>query len=214
MPAVPPPLRFQDQADVRRHIESADVPHVKVGFTDIDGVLRGKYISREKFLSVLPKNFGFCDVVVGWDSNDQLYDNVTYTGWHTAYPDAMARVVPETGRAMPLEKDVPFFLAELIGKAEAICPRGLLRRSSATAGSACSSLVKAGVRGPRVKSQPWRCCMPGSALFMRQALRRFIDKMNYRFGLATVVLTVLLISTLVYRASQSIVERPTDKQRI
>ena len=66
------------------------MPHVKVGFTDIDGVLRGKYLSREKFLSVLPKNFGFCDVVVGWDSNDQLYDNVTYTGWHTAYPDAMA----------------------------------------------------------------------------------------------------------------------------
>jgi len=127
------PLRFKDQADVRHHVESADVPHVKVGFTDIDGVLRGKYLSREKFLSVLPKNFGFCDVVVGWDSNDQLYDNVTYTGWHTAYPDAMARVVPETGRAMPLEKDVPFFLAELIGKAEAICPRGLLRRVLAKA---------------------------------------------------------------------------------
>ena len=133
MPAATPPLRFKDQADVRRHVESADVPHVKVGFTDIDGVLRGKYISREKFLSVLPKNFGFCDVVVGWDSNDQLYDNVTYTGWHTAYPDALARVVPETGRAMPLEKDVPFFLAELIGKAEAICPRGLLRRVLAKA---------------------------------------------------------------------------------
>jgi glutamine synthetase len=37
---------------------------------------------------------GFCDVVLGWDSNDQLYDNVTYTGWHTAYPDANVRILP------------------------------------------------------------------------------------------------------------------------
>jgi glutamine synthetase len=33
-------------------------------------------------------------VVLGWDSNDQLYDNVKFTGWHTAYPDAMVRLLP------------------------------------------------------------------------------------------------------------------------
>ena len=36
MPAAVPPLRFKDQADVRRYVESAEVPHVKVGFTDDD----------------------------------------------------------------------------------------------------------------------------------------------------------------------------------
>ena len=41
---------------------------------------------------------GFCDVVLGWDSSDQLYDNVSYTGWHTGYPDANVRVLPETCR--------------------------------------------------------------------------------------------------------------------
>ena len=127
------PLRFKNEDEVKRYVEQSGVPHVKVGVTDMDGILRGKYLARDKFLSVLPKEFGFCDVIVGWDSNDQLYDNVTYTGWHTAYPDAMARIVPETGRAMPFEKDIPFFLAELTGKAEAICPRGLLRRVLAKA---------------------------------------------------------------------------------
>ena len=48
--------------------------------------MRGKYMGRDKFFSALDKGFGFCDVVLGWDSNDQLYDNVKYTGWHTAYP--------------------------------------------------------------------------------------------------------------------------------
>ncbi len=58
--------------------------------------MRGKYMSRDKFISALESGFGFCDVVLGWDSNDQLYDNVKFTGWHTAYPDAPVRLLPET----------------------------------------------------------------------------------------------------------------------
>jgi glutamine synthetase len=121
-------VRINDAEEARRFIDEGGHSHVKVGVTDIDGVLRGKYVSRDKFLSALEKGFGFCDVIVGWDSNDQLYDNVTYTGWHTAYPDAPVRLLPDTGRILPFEDDLPFFLCELAGEAEAICPRGLLRR--------------------------------------------------------------------------------------
>jgi glutamine synthetase len=121
-------VRIKDVEGARRLVEEGGHANVKVGVADIDGVLRGKYLSREKFFSALEKGFGFCDVIVGWDSNDQLYDNVTYTGWHTAYPDAAARLLPETGRVLPFENGLPFFLSELAGDAEAICPRGLLRR--------------------------------------------------------------------------------------
>ena len=41
---------------------------VKIAVTDIDGILRGKVISFEKFASVAEKGFGFCDVVFGWDA--------------------------------------------------------------------------------------------------------------------------------------------------
>jgi glutamine synthetase len=121
-------IRIGDAEEARRLVEAGGHANVKVGLADIDGVLRGKYLSREKFLSALEKGFGFCDVIVGWDSNDQLYDNVTYTGWHTAYPDAPVRLLPGTARLLPFENGMPFFLCELAGEAEAICPRGLLRR--------------------------------------------------------------------------------------
>ena len=121
-------IRIKSAEEARRLVHADGHANVKVGLADIDGVLRGKYLSREKFLSALEKGFGFCDVIVGWDSNDQLYDNVTYTGWHTAYPDASVRVLAETGRALPFEDGMPFFLCELAGEAEAICPRGVLRR--------------------------------------------------------------------------------------
>ena len=114
--------------DAKSIVEERKLSHVKVGVFDADGILRGKYMSKSKFFSALDKGFGFCDVVLGWDSDDELYDNVTYTGWHTGYPDAPVRLLPETCRSLPFEGDMLLFLAEFDQQAEAICPRGVLRR--------------------------------------------------------------------------------------
>ncbi len=128
------PKQVRTVEDARAIVEERNLSHVRVGLFDVDGVLRGKYMSREKFFSALDDGFGFCDVVVGWDVDDQLYDNVKYTGWHTGYPDATARLVPETCRELQYEENGLLFLAELGGPAEQICPRGLLRRVIETAG--------------------------------------------------------------------------------
>src|SRR4249920_3451226 len=122
------PEDVRSVADARKIVNERKLTHIKIGVFDIDGILRGKYMSREKFFSSLEKGFGFCDVVLGWDSNDQLYDNVKYTGWHTAYPDAPVRVLPETCRAVPFEGDMVMFLGEFAEKAETVCPRAVLRR--------------------------------------------------------------------------------------
>lgn len=119
---------LRSAAEAAAFVRERDLSFVKIGVVDIDGVMRGKYMSRGKFEAALQKGFGFCDVVLGWDSNDQLYDNTTLTGWHTAYPDASVRVLPESMRLIPFENDLPFFLCEFDGHAEAVCPRGLLRR--------------------------------------------------------------------------------------
>lgn len=117
-------------ADARRIVEERDINHIKVGVFDIDGVMRGKYMSREKFFSALDKGFGFCDVVLGWDSNDQLYENpgVEFTGWHTGYPDAPVQILPASCREIPYEPDTLLFLAQFAAPADQLCPRGLLQR--------------------------------------------------------------------------------------
>jgi glutamine synthetase len=122
------PFRIQTAKEARDLIENSNLQAIKLGVFDLDGVLRGKYVSKSKFFSALEKGFGFCDVVLGWDSNDQLYDNVNLTGWHTGYPDAEVRVLPQTGRSLPLEEGSFLFLGEFCGAAEAVCPRGVLRR--------------------------------------------------------------------------------------
>ena len=78
--------------DVLELVQAHAQPKVKVAVTDIDGVLRGKYLAKEKFLSAAKGGMGFCNVVLGWDSSDVCYDNAAYTGWHTGYPDVQVRL--------------------------------------------------------------------------------------------------------------------------
>ncbi len=116
---------------ILEYVKNHPSQKVKVAVTDIDGILRGKYMSAEKFLSVADSSFGFCDVVFGWDANDLAYDNAQYTGWHTGYPDAKATIDLSTFRKIPWENDVPFFLGEFVGDKNQplpVCPRQLLKR--------------------------------------------------------------------------------------
>jgi len=129
-------LRTAD--DAARLIQESGLSHIKIGLSDIDGVMRGKYLRKDKFAAALGSGLAFCDVVMGWDSNDAMYDNVQFTGWHTAYPDAAVRIDPATCRRLPLEKDANgrdmlFFLAEFDGRAAEVCPRRLLHRVIAKA---------------------------------------------------------------------------------
>jgi glutamine synthetase len=122
------PVKPSSVAEAIDYVRERDVPQVKVGAFDVDGIFRGKYMARDKFESALEKGFGFCNVVLGWDSNDQLYDNVSVAGWHNGYKDAEVRILPDTLRIIPFEDDIPLFIAEFAGEAEAVCPRGTLRR--------------------------------------------------------------------------------------
>jgi glutamine synthetase len=119
-------------AEVLDELRRSPVQKVKVAAADIDGVLRGKYLHKDKFLGAVDGGgFGFCNVVFGWDSCDVCYDNATYTGWHTGYPDAVCRVDLNTARTIPWEDNLPFFLGEFVdgqGGPLAICPRQVLKK--------------------------------------------------------------------------------------
>ena len=116
---------------ILQELKDSQFQKVKVGIVDMDGVLRGKYMHKDKFLSAVDGGFGFCDVVFGWDIGDVCYDNVKITGWHSGYPDAPARVDLNTYRQIPWEDGQPFFLADFsddTGNRTPVCPRQLLRQ--------------------------------------------------------------------------------------
>ncbi|MEJ7929385.1 glutamine synthetase family protein [Ramlibacter sp. AN1015] len=117
-------------------LRKAGATRVKVAASDIDGILRGKYLHIDKFESASTGGFGFCDVVFGWDSQDTTYDNTSVTGWQHGFPDALARIDPDTARRVPWDDQVPFFLGEFVnadGSPYPVCPRQTLKRVLARA---------------------------------------------------------------------------------
>ncbi|WP_299495602.1 glutamine synthetase [uncultured Shewanella sp.] len=120
--------------DAKAIVEERHLSHVKVGLFDIDGVMRGKYMAKDKFFSALEKGFAFCDVVLGWDIKDQLLDKTQYTGWHTGYPDAPVRILPASCREVYGEEGMLLFIAEFDEQAAMVCPRQTLSRVIKQAG--------------------------------------------------------------------------------
>jgi len=112
--------------------------YVKVAIVDIDGVLRGKYLDKAKFLAAVDDGFGFCDVVFGWDSADECYDNATYTGWQSGYPDGTVRIDLRSHRRVPWESGRHLFLGDYIGSSPevTVCPRRLVRSLTERAAAA------------------------------------------------------------------------------
>ena len=120
-----------EQQAVIDYFDQHDIQKVKFAFADIDGVLRGKVISRRKFEAGLTEGYGFCNVVFGWDSADAPYDNVQLTGWHSGYPDTPTRIDLSTFRLIPWEDNLPFFISDFSradGNDLVACPRSLLKR--------------------------------------------------------------------------------------
>src|SRR6186713_792551 len=100
-------IQRESKSALLKRLAESPVQKIKVAVADVDGVLRGKYLHKNKFLSAVEGGFGFCNVVFGWDSSDVCYDNSAYTGWHSGYPDAHATLDLSTFRRVPWDDNVP-----------------------------------------------------------------------------------------------------------
>src|SRR5256885_16908767 len=72
---------------------------VKLAGVDVDGILRGKLISKKKFLSVAASGFGFCSVIFGWDMHDATYSmELKISNKENGYRDLIAVPDPRSFR--------------------------------------------------------------------------------------------------------------------
>ncbi|MBK8806121.1 MAG: glutamine synthetase [Bacteroidales bacterium] len=106
---------------------------MKIVVTDLDGVLRGKIISKEKCIEALNSSLCFCDVIFGWDINDACYTDTSFSGWHKGYPDLELFIDENTIRYVPWDGNIPLLIADLSGKntIDSVCPRTLLKNVAA-----------------------------------------------------------------------------------
>jgi len=109
---------------------------VKLAGIDVDGILRGKLVSKKKFLSVAESGFGFCSVLFGWDMHDATYTReLKISNADNGYHDLIAKIDLGSFRRIPWEDNVPFFLVSFYDpdtdQPVCACPRGLLKTTAA-----------------------------------------------------------------------------------
>jgi len=103
------------------------VKAVRLLYTDLHGVARGKDIPIGHFLEMLEEGVAFCSVIMGTDLR-----HTPVVGGEQGYVDFAIRPDPETLRIVPWQPEVAWCLGEawtLDGSDHwPSCPRALLRR--------------------------------------------------------------------------------------
>jgi len=97
---------------MREQIRSSPATHVMVAVPDRDGALRAKHLAKHKVLDALEGGLHFCDVVLGFDRSDGVYENTSIAGWHTGFPDQPVLIDPTSFRSLPGEGSSHLVLAE------------------------------------------------------------------------------------------------------
>jgi len=120
---------------------------VKLAAVDVDGQMRGKLVSKKKFLSVATGGFGFCSVVFGWDMHDLVYTKeLKISNKENGYRDILAIPDLNSFRRVPWEDDVPLFLVSFYDPDTReplfACPRSLLKlQMDKFAGKKCGAMA-------------------------------------------------------------------------
>lgn len=115
---------------------------VRVAGVDADGILRGKIMDKEKFLSSITSGFGMSSAIFAWDIHDVLFTTETKIATsEDGFADFVACPDLSSFRRLPTEDNIPFFLLSFAvgGKPVFACPRSMIRQL-------CDKLAEAGCK--------------------------------------------------------------------
>src|SRR5262249_52226611 len=103
----------------------------KIGAVDLDGLWRGKRVSSDYFIDGVHRDGTFiCNILFGWDLQDEPIPDLAYTGWHTGYPDISLRPDPATLAVVPWEPGTASVICDVFerdGRPLELSPRTVLR---------------------------------------------------------------------------------------
>ena len=122
------PHEVRSAAQARAIVEERGLTHVKVGVFDIDGILRGKYVHRDKFLSALER--AWASATWCWAGTPTTSSTTTSASpaGTPPIPTPPCGSCPRPAARCRSSPQHLLFLGEFAGTAEELCPRGVLRR--------------------------------------------------------------------------------------
>lgn len=122
----------ESDSPLQRFVEANGITVIKAGVVDLDGNMRGKRIEPTHLVeAVNGSGISMCNVVLAWNTQDEVIPGLPYTGWDTGYPDLKVRPDLSTLRLSGEEPGAASVLCDAFepdGTASPLSPRGILRR--------------------------------------------------------------------------------------
>jgi len=113
-------------------IDKNRVRTVKIGGADLDGVYRGKRVAAEHFLAAAQgEGFPQCDVIFGWDIQDEVIGSLPFSNWEIGFGDIVMRPDLDTFAIVPWEEGCASVICDFCtehGDPLPISPRFVLQR--------------------------------------------------------------------------------------
>jgi glutamine synthetase len=126
-----PSASSADQERLKEFAEENSIHTFKIGAVDLDGLWRGKRIPVDYFVeSVYRSGTYICNILFGWDMQDEPISDLSYTGWHTGYPDVNLRPDLSTLRVVPWEPGTASVICDIHerdGQLLDLSPRQILK---------------------------------------------------------------------------------------
>ncbi|KAF9878820.1 glutamine synthetase [Colletotrichum karsti] len=133
-------LAVPDQDNIESLLAGDD--KVRVAGVDADGILRGKIMDKDKFLSSVTTGFGMSSAIFAWDIHDVLFTTDTKIATsEDGFADFVAYPDLQSFRRLPSEDNIPFFLLRFCVNDKPVfaCPRSMI-------GQLCDKLEAAGCK--------------------------------------------------------------------
>jgi glutamine synthetase len=128
-----------DRERLKDFVEKNGIHTFKIGAADLDGLWRGKRVSSDYFLESVHSTGTFiCNILFGWDLQDEPIEDLAYTGWHTGYPDINLRPDLSTLATVPWEPGTASAICDIFerdGRPLDLAPRTVLKSTIARAES-------------------------------------------------------------------------------
>lgn len=128
---APSETTASDQKWLQDFVEENSIHTFKIGAVDMDGVWRGKRVSSNYFIDKVYSDGTFiCNILFGWDIQDEPIPNLAYTGEHTGFPDINLRPDLSTLAVVPWEPGTASVVCDIYerdGTPLDLSPRNVLR---------------------------------------------------------------------------------------
>ncbi len=117
--------------DMRELISKHKVKKIKIAYTDINGILRGQYISINYFFSVIKNGLTISDNIFNLDYKNKIYESQRNLKFKKYLKNENVIIDLSSSRMLPLEKDTMLFLCdfEKNKNCKNLCPRSLLKKT-------------------------------------------------------------------------------------